>query len=125
MKYSSNFERDYKWFLSIAHEFKFDGNKEYLNKKGEYLIQYSSEGKDAKQCFYNYDAKGIINKTNQPEILKTLLRTKASVNLHIKMYAEDRAKGTLPKIEFDKICEEFNFPDWVINAVEQQKFKYY
>ena len=41
------------------------------------------------------------------------------------MYAEDRAKGTLPKIEFDKICNEFNVPSWFIKAVEKQKYKYY
>ena len=67
----------------------------------------------------------IIKPTYEPNKLKTLLKTKGSVNLHIKMYAEDRAKGYLPKIEFDKICTEYDLPSWFIDAVENQKKKYF
>jgi hypothetical protein len=61
----------------------------------------------------------------EPVLFKKLLNTKASINLHIKMYAEDRARGYLPKIEFDDMCREIYFPNWFINAVESQKYKYY
>tara|TARA_R110000744_G_scaffold52493_1_gene112471 strand:+ start:491 stop:865 length:375 start_codon:yes stop_codon:yes gene_type:complete len=124
MKYSKNFERDYNWYLSVSHIFSFDGSKDYFNKKGIQLIQFDEEGKTAKECFYLYDSAGIIKQTCEPDKLKTLLKTKGSVNLHIKMYAEDRAKGTLPKMEFEKICVEYDLPSWFINAVEKQKHKY-
>ena len=125
MKYSKNFERDYNWYLSVSHIFLFDGSKDYFNKKGIELIQFDKDGKTAKECFYLYDSNGIIKPTCEPDKLKTLLKTKGSVNLHIKMYAEDRAKGNLPKIEFDKIIKEFDLPVWFIKAVEKQKHKYY
>jgi hypothetical protein len=125
MKYSTKFERDYNWYLSVSDIFSFDGTKDYYNKKGIELIQFDTNGKSAKECFYLYDSNGIISKTNQPDELRSLLKTKGSVNLHIKMYSEDRAKGYLPKIEFNKICEELNLPDWFIDAVENQKYKYY
>lgn len=67
----------------------------------------------------------MVKPTSEPEKLKTLLKTKGSVNLHIKMYAEDRARGYLPKIEFEDMAKEFNFPKWVVDAVESQKYKYY
>jgi hypothetical protein len=125
MKYSTKFERDYNWYLSVSDIFSFDGTKDYYNKKGIELIQFDTNGKSAKECFYLYDSNGIISKTNQPDELRSLLKTKGSVNLHIKMYSEDRARGYLPKIEFNKICEELNLPDWFVDAVENQKYKYY
>jgi hypothetical protein len=125
MKYSNKFERDYKWYLSVSDIFYFDGIKDYYSKKGIELIQFDENGKTAKECFYLYDTNGIVKPTFQPTELKTLLKTKGSVNLHIKMYAEDRAKGYLPKIEFEKICNEYNLPKWFIDAVENQKKKYY
>ncbi len=125
MKYSKNFERDYNWYLSLSDVFSFDGNKEYFSKKGVNLVQFDANGKTAKESFYIYDSKGIVIPTSEPEKLKRLLKTKGSINLHIKMYAEDRAKGYLPKVEFDKICDEYNPPTWFIHAVENQKNKYY
>lgn len=125
MKFSENFERDYKWYLEVSKIFNFDGKVSYYNKKGDNLIIPSNSGLKAKECFYLYDTRGIIKPTREPEKLKTLLKTKGSVNLHIKMYAEDRAKGILPKILFNEMCEEFNAPDWFKEAVEKQKSKYY
>ena len=123
MKYSKKFERDYEWYLSVADIYSFDGSDNYVNKKGIPLIQHDENGKSAKECFYLYDSNGIIKPTHEPEELKKLLRTKASANLHIKMYAEDRAKGYLPRVEFDKIVQEYNLPDWFVDAVESQKVK--
>lgn len=125
MKYSKKFERDYKWYLEVSSIFTFDGVSDYTSKKGNPLIQYDENGKSAKECFYLYDSTGTIEPTYEPEQLKILYKTKGSVNFHIKMYAEDRAKGYLPKIEFDKICLEYNVPDWFVTAVENQKWKYY
>jgi hypothetical protein len=125
MKYSKKFERDYKWYLSVSDKFNFDGTNEYHNKKGIDLIQFKENGKTAKECFYLYDSEGKIKPTKEPKELKQLYKTKGSVNLHIKMYAEDRAKGYLPKVEFEDIVKELNAPDWFVKAVENQKRKYY
>jgi hypothetical protein len=89
------------------------------------LIQYNPNGKTAKECFYLYDSNGVIQETREPKELEKLYRTKGSVNLHIKMYAEDRAKGILPRMIFDQMCLEFNAPGWFGDAVEKQKVKYY
>ena len=125
MKYSKKFEDDYKFYLRVKDVFNFDGSDCYINKKGIDIIQHDVKGKTAKECFYLYDSNGIIAKTSEPFELRELLKTKGSVNLHIKMYAQDRAKGYLPKIEFNKICKELDLPIWFIEAVENQKFKYY
>jgi hypothetical protein len=41
------------------------------------------------------------------------------------MWAEDRGKGWLGKNEFMQIANEFELLDWMINAVENQKEKYW
>lgn len=125
MKYSTKFEKDYEWYLSIIDIYTFDGVNSHVNKNGIPIIQYDINGKSAKECFYRYDSDGVIIKTNEPTQLEKLLRVKGSVNLHIKMFAEDRANGILPKVLFNEIVNEINAPIWFIEAVENQKYKYY
>lgn len=124
-RYSVSFERDFAFYLRMRHKFNFDGTSEYLNKKGEKLIQSDPKGVDGKRAFYAYDSEGKILKTRHPLLLHTLLKTKGSTNLHIRMFAEDRAHGRYPGIEFDEYCKEIDAPDWFHEAVESQKYKYY
>ena len=125
VKYSKNFDRDYNWYLSVSDIFSFDGTKDYYNKKGIELIQFDKNGKTAKECFYLYDTNGVIKPTCEPDKLKTLLKTKGSINLHIKMYAQDRANCSLPGIEFQQMCKEWGAPEWCVKAVETQKMKHW
>lgn len=125
MKYSETFERDFKWYLSVRRNFNFDGAAEYCNNTGEDIIQYKKTGASGKEAFYLWDSKGVIKPTKHPNLLHCLLKTKGSVNLHIKMYAQSRADGTLPKIEFREWCNDWKAPAWFKIAVENQKGKYY
>ena len=93
--------------------------------ESEDCIQYSLKGTDAIEAFVQIDSYGVIKPTKHPRLLFNLLNAKASLNLHIKMYAEDRANGRLPKLLFDNICKEFGFLAWMIEAVENQKGQYY
>lgn len=124
-KYSPEFERDFKWYLSMRHLFNFDGSNSYYNKKGKDIIVYNKNGVTGKEAFYKWDSNGTILPTKHPNLLHTLLKTKGSVNLHIKMYAEDRAKGLFPFIEFRAFCIKYRCPFWFKEAVERQKSKYY
>ena len=124
-KYSIEFERDTKWYLRMRTMFNFDGCNSYHNKKGLDIIVYDKNGVSGKEAFYRWDSNGKILPTKHPNLLHSLLLTKGSVNLHIKIYAEDRAKGILPEIEFNDFCKEYNCPIWFKDAVENQKFKYY
>lgn len=90
--------------------FRFSGTKEYLDKNGESLIKYSPSGLSAVECFYIYDSTGKVVPTRQYLKLLKIYTTKASVNLHIKMFAEDRANGRYPKIEFDEFCRTIKAP---------------
>ena len=124
-KYSPEFERDFSWYLKMRTMFNFDGNANYYDKKGQNIIVYDKKGVSGKEAFYKWDSSGKIIPTRHPNILHTLLKTKGSVNLHIKMYAEDRANGLFPLAEFQDFCTKYNCPIWFITAVENQKFKYY
>ncbi len=125
MKFSDNFDRDFRWYLSVRHMFNFDGCAKYFDKKGNDIIVYNKNGASAKECFYKWDTNGKILPTKHPNILHTLLKTKGSVNLHIKMFAEDRANGCYPLIEFKDFCKKYKVPLWFIDSVEKQKFKHY
>ncbi len=43
-KFSTAFDRDFKWFLKMRHKFNFDGVAEYYDKKGNPMIQYDPNG---------------------------------------------------------------------------------
>ena len=107
----------------MRHIFSFDGSSAYTNKKGEPIVQYDSNGVSGKEAFFHWDSNGIIMKTRHPNILQSLLKTKGSVNLHIKMYVEDLAECNMSKIEFRALCIAFGAPDWFRNATFFQKIK--
>jgi len=117
-KYSSGFNRDFNWYLSMRNTFSFDGR---LPRE----LLYDKDGVDGKMAFHIFDSQGKIVPTKHINILKSLLLTKGSTNLHIKMFAEDRAAGLLPGIEFRAMCIKWKVPLWVKEAVERQKHKYY
>lgn len=125
MKFSKSFERDYDWYFNWRNVFSFDGNNNYTNKQGHSLIVPSDSGKTAKECFYIFDSTGKIEPCREPELLKEILRAKGSINFNIKMWAESRAEGTLPKIEFAEIIKEFSLLDWMIEAVENLRAKHW
>jgi hypothetical protein len=125
MNYSAEFDRDFNWYFKMRAKFNFDGSKDYCNKKGQDIIVYDKKGVSGKEAFYKWDSQGKISPTRHPNILAMLLKTKGSVNLHIKMYAEDRAHGLYPFIEFRAFCIKYKCPKWFKEAVENQKFKYY
>jgi hypothetical protein len=72
-----------------------------------------------------WDTNGKIRPTRHPNIFKTLLKTKGSVNLHIKMFAEDRASGLMTLIELRGLCIKWGAPHWLREAVERQKVKWW
>lgn len=137
--------KEFDYLLSQRKVFVFDGHypKEVL---------FDLKGISAREAFYKYDTHGKLLPTKHPNVLGAVLKAKGSLNFHIKMWAEDRAKGYLPGILFsfkvvslstvkffiDKIGikevrkmfdntieKELNLPDWVIKAVENQKVKFY
>lgn len=182
MKYSKEFERDFKWFLSVRHMFSFDGalgydkqtvtvhkvrefvdpskqklvveknlvfsmNKQSFDKiysdvkvpgtikgsmatwvldiESEPIIVYDPDGVDGKQAFHHYDSTGMVLPTRHPNILRCMLKTKGSVNLHIKMFAEDKAKGRYPGLELRAFCIKYKCPPWFKQAILNQTQQYH
>jgi len=109
-----------KYFLRNRNVFTFSGNEI------ECEIVFKRDGVNSFKAFRLYDEKGFRSiETKHPETLKRLIKTKASLTFQIKQWAESRADGTLPRFLFNEMIEEMELPEWVINAVETQKFKYY
>jgi hypothetical protein len=127
-KFSPNFERDYEFYFSNKERFTFSGDDtksrvQYPKDVGKFEITYSPNGSTAKQCFYDLDSRGRCGFCSEPELLVQLLNCKASVNFHIKMWAEGRAEYTTSLSELEEMMQEYNAPYWVIKAVENQKIK--
>ncbi len=118
MKYSHNFTRDFNWYIKVRHLFSFDGHQDRQ-------ITYDRNGIDGRKAFHLFDSEGKLKPTKHPNLLRSLIKTKGSVNLHIKMYSEDRAKGLLPLIEFRGMCIKWKAPEWFYFAVEKSKHKLY
>lgn len=109
--------------------------------------KFDINGKSAKECFYLHDSTGKIVPTLEPELLYSLYKCKGSINFHIKMWAESRGKFEMGSAEFSiegkkkekkdfekyglvfndykTIQEEYELLDWMIYAVEKQKYQYY
>ncbi len=117
-KYSANFNRDFNWYLSVRNFFDFSGA---IPDK----IVFDKSGITGKQAFLKYDSEGKLLPTKHPTMLAKLILLKGGVNLHIKMYAEDRASGLFGLIEFRALCIKLKAPYWFRLAVENQKGKYY
>jgi hypothetical protein len=152
VKFSIGFERDFEFYKKNTEVFNFCGT---LNPKYEAIAD--PDGLTAKECFFFIESKGINLPCSESILLNNLLLTKASINFQIKQWAEGRADGTLPLIEFSKrtallsknslfmlgssnmtlswvnnepvyftdIETQYELPEWVVEAVEKQKFKFY
>jgi hypothetical protein len=123
MKYSEAFERDWNWYLKYKDVFNFDGLKDYYDKKGNQRVIYSELGKSAKECFYQFDTNGKIISTNEPDLLYQIIKCKGSLNLNIKMWAEDWSNLLFFKFNLEEIKQEFELLDWQIKAIENQRDK--
>ncbi len=109
-KYSNSFEKDFIWYIRNRHNFDFDGR---LDRD----IIFDRSGVDGKQCFYIFDSTGVLMPTKHPRLVKVLLKTKGSINLHIKMWKEDKLSGCLFRDSFIEIVEEFLLLPWMINII--------
>ena len=138
MKYSKNFERDYNWYLKYKNVFTFSGSPKKEIKQGN---KYT-----AKEAFYLYDTQGKVVDTTEPELLKQIFKCKESINFQIKQWSEARAEETLYDFElnntiddklrvlewvnekpvyFKDMKSQYELLDWMAEAVEKQKYKYY
>lgn len=116
--------------MSIKDDFDFfKRNKDKYNFSGrdvtkEVDILYSIDGDSAFECFKKYDTNGVKNfETSEPELLKDIINCKASINLHIRMYAQSMVEGTLFEFELQEISDNIKAPPWFIKSVINQSVK--
>lgn len=112
-RYSERFDRDFRWLLSVRHIFSFDG---------KYPIELLCDpmGVDGKRAFLIYDSQGKLAATRHPNVLQALIRTKSSINLHIKEFALAAHTGEVPHSETREWLRTINAPEWVFVALDRQ-----
>ena len=80
-------------------------------------------GLNAMEALYHYESSGKRLPTKEIKVLERYLQAKATLDLNVKSWATDRAKGLLGSIEFNQIIKDLDYPLWVAKAVENQKRK--
>lgn len=150
-KYSENFMRDVRFYLSGRNFFCFDGSP-YKE------VEYSKTGVDGIKAFHLFDSQGKLVPTKHPALLKRLIKTKGAVNLQIKQWAQGMAEKTLlpakvsireqekrtgkapepieslewkivngepiPVYSSEDLETRLNMPEWVAAAVFNQRLTY-
>lgn len=113
IKYSNAFERDYAFYLASLDIFSFSG-------KHPPQVVANESGHSAKYCFHVYDSTGKMLLCHEPQLLQKLLVCKASVNFHVKLWAQGIKQHVLCPPELKEMCIEYNAPDWVFKATLRQ-----
>lgn len=80
MKYTKKFNDYYEFYLLNSSYFNFCGR--------EICVEYSCNGVSAKEAFYQFDTNGKHVATSEIDEYTNVMRCKASINFHIKMWAE-------------------------------------
>lgn len=81
MRYSDNFMRDVRFYLQNRHKFIFFGG----------IVaspQFARAGISGVEAFRLFDSTGCRVPTKHPRLFIALMRTKKSVNWHIKEWAD-------------------------------------
>jgi hypothetical protein len=115
-KYKKAFLRDWKFYISNADYFNFSGSLPPV-------VVHDPAGPCAQQAFHAYDSRGVLLATSEPDLLRRVLTCKASVNLHIKMWAEGVREGTMFPSDISQIVADTGAPTWVSEAVLRQANK--
>jgi hypothetical protein len=110
---STAFERDWAFYTANAAAFDFSGS--YPPD-----VVHDPAGPNAKRAFHAYDSRGVLQATSEPDLLRRVLVCKASVNLHVRMWAEGVVDGTMLPSDFAQIQQDMSPPPWLFEAVERQ-----
>ena len=108
---SKQFERDWNFYTANADKFNFCGEAISIQP-------HDVDGLTAKKCFHALDSTGQSRPCKEPELLRSIVMCKKSVNLHIIMWAEG----------FENVCigvpellrEFVEPPEWVGRALVNQ-----
>lgn len=85
-------------------------------------IAADSNGFSALECWWAKDTHGKTLPCREPELLAKVIRSKQSVNLQVKLWAEDVASGMLLRQD-ELVAYVHGWPEWVLRAVLEQAGK--
>ena len=85
-------------------------------------VQYDEKGASALEAWWSIDTHGKEIPCREIELLEKVIRSKQSINLQIKLWAEDIADGLILR-QSELIEYTHNWPNWVIRATMEQAKK--
>jgi hypothetical protein len=115
-RYKPGFLRDWAFYTSNLDYFSFSGS-------APPAVAHDPHGPDAQRAFHAYDSRGVLVSTSEPDLLRRVLVCKASVNLHIRMWAEGIAEGTMWPSDLAQVHADTDAPAWVFEAAWRQAWK--
>ena len=114
MKIRQKVRDTFNFYRRVAEESTMEGT-------GIPCVETAVDGVSAVEAFATMEATGVRNATCEPLLLQRVLRAKAHVNLHIKMWAEGLAADLFHIVEFQR--DYTWWPAWVWKAVRNQEAK--
>jgi hypothetical protein len=120
MKFSRQFNRDWDFYLSQIDPAAVIGAKDF-SAQGKFAAAFDPDGVDAKTAFWNYDSKGVVVQTTEPDIAAAVVACKGRlVQVTCLMWAQDLVAGI---VMADEIMEwSSSMPKWVCdNAFQTAK----
>lgn len=113
-KYSRAYQRDFEFYSANVGRFAFCGRSVPVPDRGSMTV---------KKAFLVYDSQGKLMPCVDPASLAALIACKASVNFHIKLWAQGVKQGVLGGPELREILHEISAPEWVYRAIVGQALK--
>jgi hypothetical protein len=105
-------------------EFAFyrDTSLDMIGRSVGVVVTADPNGHSALECWWAKDTHGKTLPCHEPELLAKVIRSKQSVNLQVKLWAEDVAGGVLLR-QAELVEYVHGWPEWVLRAVMEQAGK--
>jgi len=95
----------------------------HLDGEDKAIAEFTSpSGDSALECYFALDTHGKMLVCREPDVFRKSLRGKKSVNLQIKLWAEDIADGMLLR-QAELVEYVHGWSEWVLRAVMEQAGK--
>ena len=113
MKYTKKFNRSYNFYLLNRDRYNFCG--EVVT-----VLEDLKDGVTGKESFYSLDTFGVMLPTNEPDLLRSIIICKKSINLHIQMWVEGFEDMMMSVEYYMNLFEGTETPSWIEKSFRKQ-----
>lgn len=107
----------------VEFEFYLNSSLDMVGRSiGDVGLESSNSGHSALECWWALDTHGKTVPCRELDVLSKVMRSKKSVNLQVRLWAEDIADGMLLR-QSELLDYTHKWPEWVFRATMEQAAK--